>query len=309
MRITTTAFFIMLSIPLWGQNWVTLKPELYPAAKMAAEGVEMVNVYEVVKGKVDEGKEHGHVVRVVRSPVRSYSFDRKGNRTEHIEYNEETGQVRMRAEMRYGENGIAFKESKVYVTRADAKVNVNDSLNHGMKLAIHREIKFDYDEHGHLAKRVLSEIGGGKSMVVDSTTFEFKPDGRLSNSITHRAGSDVRDASIFSYGENGEVSISGRNGGETIVQLDEQGRFSSIREFPYRNVRSGSEEFFFYRGSQLDSTTATYKSPTAHTGEGLSISRSYFYDKSGKLVMIREHLADGSVMEILHEYFYFHEHE
>ena len=309
MRATTTVIFLLLSIPLWGQNWITLSPDLYPAGKMAEEGVEMVNIYEVVQENAGEEKEKGHLVRVVRSPVRSYTFDRKGNITEHIEYNEETGQVRMRVESVYGEHGIAAKESRVYVTRESARVSVKDSLNRGMKLAMHRRFFYHYGENGHLSSRAIKEIGNGRVIPADSATFEFSTEGKLLRQDKRLLAHSSQETSIFKHGEDGKVEISRSNGNHALVSLDEQGRFSSIVEYTDFDSHPQSEAFYYYQGVELDSSWTSYRAPEQSPDRTIGMGSRYFYDKSGKLVMIRQHLPGGRILETLHEYFYFHEHE
>ena len=309
MRAFTTSIFLLLSIPLWGQNWISLSPELYPADQMAAEGVEMVNIYEVVQEKAAEGKDKGHVVRVVRSPVRSFGFDRAGNKTEHIEYNEETGQVRMRVEMAYGELGISAKESWVYVTREDARVSVKDSLNQGMKLAMRRRFAYRYGENGYLESRVVRELGNGRAVTTDSTAFEFAPDGKLLRQDKQLFAHGRNETSVFSHGEDGKVRIDRGNGDHSLISLDEQGRFSSILQYDARESEPKSETHYIYRGAELDSSRTSYRAPGQPADKALIMGSRYFYDKSGKLVLIRQHLPGGRVVETLHEYFYFHEHE
>lgn len=307
MRIPFSILFLfLLPSAALAQNWFTMSPDFFPEALMAREGVEMVNVYEVPKGDLG-ADQAGTVVRVVRSPHRSLEFDREGRVVLEIDYNSETGQVKRRAESAFGPPGIVEKVAKVYVTETAVRTSVADSANPGMRIAMEYLTEYAYDDLGRRLKKTTFERDGELSQMSERTFYAYAG-GMLSQVESQYLEQGSTALSEYREVAAGEVRIDKKGGHYTVVVLDGEGRFSRIVEHYNGREEPSAAVEYFYRGEELDSSWARYGNPVGG-GDAEERASRYFYDKGGKLVMTRTQMPDGSILETLHEYFYFRENE
>lgn len=292
LTFTTIVFFSHLH----GQNWLNFSVPKFPAELMKKNRIEVVNLYEIPAARNQADPEAGHVVRVVKYPTMSYSFDRDGRVAEEIVYKDNSKAVSSRTDIQHGKEGVIRKD--VYTYTYNEVNGRTDTI-----LAQHRIHRYLYNTKGKLELYLISEYDGENELKTDSVRLDYGVDGEIQKVDFQHI--QRRIAAITEYTHQSPTLTTGlkKGGGRTDVERDEKGRFIHITDYLDDSSVPNMDLQFMYRKDRLDSTYAVYQPPSRKSVEQNIVSSGYYYDREGKLVMVRTYGKEEMLREQLFEYF------
>ena len=262
----------------------------------------MVNLYEIPAARKAGGDEAGRVVRVVKFPVMSYTFDREGRVIEEIVYKDNSDAVSTRTEIQYCEHGPNRKDIFTYTYSDDAVVK--DTI-----LAQHRIHRYAYDPEGKMTEYLISETDGKKELKTDSVDLDYYSDGEIQSIDFHHLQRNIVASTEYTHFSINKAVGKKNGGGRTEVERDDKGRFLRVVDYFTDTPDPNMDLAYMYKNDRLDSTYAEYRTPGNESGQINQITNGYYYDRQGKLVMIRTYRSSEMIQEQLFEYFEFEDSE
>ncbi len=296
VKSTLTLIAIVFFSQVQGQNWLSFSTPKFPEEIMKASQVEIVNLYEIPADLDQNDSEAGHLVRVVKYPTMSYSFDREGRMEEEIIYKEDSESISSRTEFQYGPAGVLRKD--IYTYTYNEVNGTTDTI-----LAQHRIHRYTYDDSGNLVFYKISETDGERELQTDSVHLKYNSDDEIQSIDFRHIQRNI--AAITEYTHHSTTRSTGvkKGGGKTDVERDSKGRFIHVVDYLVDSDEPNMDLSFMYKKDRLDSTYAVYKPVQKVKSEPNIISSGYYYDREGKLVMVRTYSKDEMLREQLFEYF------
>lgn len=302
-RISWLLVLLLVSGPqgLLAQKSVKARPNIFEPELMRAQHVYQVNLFQTVRPTASTDPGNGRVMRVVGFPSRSYFFNSNGEVIREQQFNRENGFLQTEICWQKGTAQMLNGEQKTLALRQDIRTytyrseDPTDSL-----LALHQFIEYGYDRNGRLDWERTFEKNGWRITKVDSTSYIYQ---RSSDrKLAHKT---IR---FFEGGQTEMVSHE-HVSPLSIQWTSDLGRQTLFTYFPsgeLQKVKVSEAEFehgweHFYKKNRLDSTNfyTTFKNPEK---EPVDYGSRFFYDKTGKMVMVRMYMDPKKIEEELLEY-------
>lgn len=274
----------------YGQNWLNYNTPHFSPQILKQADVGFVNIYEIASQPVGDDASNSRVVRVVKYPTQSFSFDEDGKMIEKLVYKKDSDVIASKSVMSYQEDHMSEKHTWDYMYNSRANETV-DTL-----LAMHRIQSYAYDED-QLVGVTAAEKDQEKQTVIEKTILSYGSDKEIQSIENQYLALGSNYTTLYEYQSNGLCLALRNDGLRTELSIDAKGRFSRIKQMLSDDSEQVSETENFYKDAQLDSTHAIYGNGDIEIGSG------YYYDIEGKLVMIRIHHSEQGLIEKLFEYF------
>lgn len=294
--------FILCFCHLQGQNWLTFSVPQFSEDVIKASNIEVVYIYEIPADRNNEDSESGHVVRVVKFPTMSYGFDRQGRIAEEIVYKENSEVISSKAVYVHGVQGVSQKDVYTYTYN-----DVNGEID--TILAQHRIHRYEYNPEGKLVTYLIAETDEENELPTDNVGFVYNGDGQIQNVDFQHIQRRMRSLTEYTHQSSTECIGVKKGGGKTEVKRDDEGRFVQVKDYLTESPNPNTDIQYMYKKGRLDSTYAEYIPAIKGKVEPNIVSSGYYYDRDGKLVMVRTYGKEGMLREQLFEYFTYRDKE